>query len=316
MAHEVGELDAVDALHLAVVANDVLEAHVAVPVDHQAGSDSAIDDGARTLRAIRDAALQPRMDSRGKQLGDALLGGLEVLVHDLEEGVGSRQLGLFGREPVLGVERGQDGRGFLQVVRTERAPLELLEERRTGREPDHDDGVLHDFAVAVDGERAVGQPNDGDDTDVDVRRKPAVEPDLRVAPRATDVDGAVVEESPEPDRLLHLVGAVACEEHGTDVGLHHLHGAGAPEGLGPGEARDQLGQRHADLDLVGRVFVHGSGLVGGGRAGHSRMLPAARAGRDRSNTRDSEGRRRCGATVPHAGALHERHAGRTPRGNP
>ena len=52
------------------------------------GGGAAIDHGARSLDALCDPPVQALVDGRGEERRDPLLRGLEVLVHDLEEGVG------------------------------------------------------------------------------------------------------------------------------------------------------------------------------------------------------------------------------------
>ena len=88
----------------------------------------------------------------------------------------------------------------------------------------HPDGRLDGASRATEEVAAISL-HDVDDAEVDVRAKPAIEPDLVLAVGQAPLAGREVEEA-EVDRLLDLVGERAGQDDPGDVGLAQLDGVG------------------------------------------------------------------------------------------
>ena len=224
----------------------MVEAQVAVGVAGHAPPGPPLDqraEGGQGRLRQRPQPLEHGPAERRAHVGFRLLEVLAgVAGHHLEAAGGrDRRAGLGP-----GVERGDAaGQGLDRPAADLPAP-EPLPERGLVGQPLHLHGPLDDLAVALHLDtRAV--EGHGHDPEVDLRRQPAVEPDLLLAEVAAPLQRAVVEE-PQVDRLLDLVGIGAGQEDDRDVGLADLDrldrmradrrpGRRGPRSSGPGPSR-------------------------------------------------------------------------------
>jgi hypothetical protein len=145
----------------------------------------------------------------------------------------------------------------MEVRNRRREPIDVCPSQPTLREhsrkqlflPElaHADGPLDDFAGAVDREaaRVVG---DGDDIQIEVRRRAAIQPQLILTAAPTRRQRAEIHER-ERDRLLDLISEVAREDDIRDVGLQQLHRAALrPEDGRITQCRDDVRLRIPELE--------------------------------------------------------------------